>query len=143
MISRDVVFVETELPGLGLGTSGPAYKPLASKPDAGGVGSAPDKPLLFNLGSGSDDDDTPVSAPDNHAMDPGSSSVPWPSRSSTPDNESDTTPTPRASPSPGPALHRSTHIKKPPVEFWKLPKDRTPPAPVPEADDKVLEYQRV
>ena len=95
VISRDVVFVETELPGLGLGgTSGPAYKPLASNPDAGGVGgSALDKPLSFNLGSGSDnddsdDDDTPgpgslssapgsvSAAPDNHATDPGSSSVP-------------------------------------------------------------------
>ena len=163
MISRDVVFVETELPGLGLGgTSGPAYKPLASNPDAGGVGgSAPDKPLSFNLGSSSDnddsDDDTPgpgslssapgsvSAAPDNRATDPGSSSVPWPSRSSTPDNESDANLTPRASPSPSPspspglALRRSTHIKKPPVEFWKLPKDRTAPAPVPEAEDEVPE----
>ena len=43
---------------------------------------------------------------------------------------------PRASPSPGP-LCCSTRIKKPPVEFWKLPKDRTPP--VPEADDEVPE----
>ena len=83
------MFVETELPGLGLGgTSGPAYKPLVSKPDTGGVGSsAPDKPLSFNLGSGSDNDDSddddtpgpgslspapgPVSAaPDNRATDP-------------------------------------------------------------------------
>ena len=99
VISCDVVFVETELPGLGLGgTSRPAYKPLVSKPDAGGVGGTPDKPLSFNLGSGLDnddsDDDTPgpgssssapgsvSAAPDNCAMDPGSSSVPWPSRSS-------------------------------------------------------------
>ena len=63
---------------------------------------------------------------------------PWPSRLSTLDNESDA-PTPRASPSPGPALHRSTHLKKPPVEFWKLPKDWTAPAPVPEAEDEVPE----
>ena len=56
VISHDVVFVETELPGLGLGgTSGPTYKPLVSKPDAGGVGgSAPDEPLSFNLGSSPD-----------------------------------------------------------------------------------------
>ena len=66
VISRDVVFVETELPGLGLGgTSG-------------------------------------------------------------------------ASPSPG-LLCVALRVKKPPVEFWKLPKDRTAPAPVPEADDEVPE----
>jgi len=83
VISRDVVFVETELPGLGLGgTSGPAYKPLVSKPDAGGVGSAPDKPLSFNLGSGSDNDDSD----DDDTPGPGSSSSAPGSVSAAPDN---------------------------------------------------------
>ena len=104
-------------------------------------GSAPDEPLSFNLGSGSDnddsdDDDTPgpgssssapgsvSAAPDNRATDPGSSSVPWPSRSSTPDNESDANLTPRASPSPGPALCRSTHCRREILRICELMKLR-------------------
>ena len=99
--------------------------------------------VLAQINDDSDDDDTPgpgssSSAPDNRAMDPGLSSVPWPSRSSTPDNESDANPTPRASPSPGPALHCSTRIKKPPVEFWKLPKDQGCPMGYPYGSVKIF-----
>ena len=89
VISHDVVFVETELPGLGLGgTSGPTYKPLVSKPDAGGVGgSALDKPLSFNLGSGSDNDDSDDDDTDNaSAPGPGFSSPAPGSVSAAPDN---------------------------------------------------------
>src|SRR5271156_6265055 len=60
VISRDVVFVETELPGLGIGGgAGPAYMPLAATPDAGGDGTgASDAPMTFNLlDSNSDDSD--------------------------------------------------------------------------------------
>ena len=58
VISRDVVFVETELPGLGIGGgSGPAYVPLGSMPDAGGKDNSASGSLpTFNLSSDSSSD---------------------------------------------------------------------------------------
>ena len=86
--------------GLGLGgTSGPAYKPLVSKPDTGELVVlrishsrstlvlAQIMMIWMMMTPGSSSPGSVSAAPDNHATD-GTSSVPWPSRS-TPDNESD------------------------------------------------------
>ena len=84
VISRDVVFVESELPGVGIGGgSRPAYVPLASKPDAVGVDTSASGSLpTFNVSSDSTTDsssdssdsdsdfDTSDSAPTTHPTAP-------------------------------------------------------------------------
>ena len=74
-------------------------------------------------------------APNAGPSRPASSWIPSPSASPAPDD--DAASTPRSSPDAPSNLRRSTRARKPPVEFWKLPKDRQPaPAPVPDASDE-------
>ena len=61
---------------------------------------------------------------------------PLPSASPAPDD--DAASTPRSTPEAPSNLPRSTRVRKPPVEFWKLPKDRqpAPASSVPESSDE-------
>ena len=153
--------METELPGLGIGGgSGPAYVLLGSMPDAGGKdssasGSVPTFNLSSDSSSDSDNSVPPSFAPTSHpapssscltapgthtapnagTSHPASSCIPLPSALPAPDD--DAASTPRSTPDAPSNLRCSTRARKPPVEFWKLPKDRQPtPAPVPDASDE-------
>ena len=96
------MFVETELPGVGIGgESGPAYVPLASMPDAGGKDSSASGSLpTFNLSPGStpvSDDSTSTGLPDTSPA-PASCSASPESCSASPELHSDTgTPDPESS----------------------------------------------
>ena len=134
VISRDVVFVETELPGLGIGGgSGPAYVPLGSMPDAGGKDSSASGSLLtFNISSDSimDTSDSLDSDSSDSDSDPsGSAFTPHPAgteqhsesaapdpdvtSSSAPSGSHSTVPGTRTAPNAGPSRLASSWIPSP------------------------------
>src|ERR1700733_15126844 len=64
---------------------------------------------------------------------PSSSWIPSPSASPAPDDDAST---PRSTPDAPSNLRRSTRARKPPGQYWVLPKDRQPAPPVPETSDE-------
>ena len=109
VISRDVVFVETELPGLGIGGgSGPAYVPLGSMPDAGGKDNSASGSLpTFNLSSDSSSDSGDSDSDSDNSVPPPPFAPT--SHPTTSDRRSDSvTPDPDVSGSTAPSGSRST-----------------------------------
>lgn len=156
-ISRDVRFVETEMPGLELKLSGPSYLPLSGEP-AGSVGadqpsvrfpsSVPHVEPASSPDADSDSDSGSEDDPDDPPLQP-NPTPPCPPSSPLPPSDDDEPrvpslpppgpfpPPPAPSPSPpppspplpvsGPTVTRSGRVSRPMSEWWKVKPSPPPP----------------